>query len=469
MWLVIILAFHLAGAGSALSAIFTARTSQGAVAWSLALLLVPYGAVPAYWLLGASRFQGYVNARRHGASRLDRELRSVVEELRDCLTRPEGDRGTILVAERLARLPVLGGNASRLLLDGEETFRDIFAGIRDARHSIVVQYYIIRDDDIGRELQSLLIQKARAGVAVHLLFDKIGSHALPGRFVRALEEAGVKVSPFRSTRMGRPTRFQINFRNHRKIVVADGRVGWVGGLNVGDEYLGRDPEIGPWRDTHLRVEGPAALALQLAFVEDWYWATGSVPDLVWEPVRVGEESILVLPSGPADEVDTVGLLIQAAFHGAKQRIWVASPYFVPDDGVLEALKLAAFRGVDVRVLIPERSDSRLVDLARVPALEELLRQDVRTFCYASGFLHAKVILVDDRVAGVGTVNLDYRSIRLNFEITALVFDESTIGEVAASFEEDFRGSTELTLQELSRRRLPSRVASRVAHLFAPVL
>ena len=470
MLLAIVILTHLLGAGSALSAIFTARTPQGAVAWSLALLFIPYLAVPAYWLLGASRFEGYVKARRHGTSALNNRMAPILGKIRAC--RAGGyleDGDAILAAERLARLPILGGNATQLLVDGEATFESLFAGIEEAKRSVVVQFYIIRDDNLGRELQRRLIEKARAGIAVHVLFDKIGSHGLPRRYLRELESAGVDVHPFRSTRVGRPTRFQINFRNHRKVVVVDGRVGWVGGLNVGDEYLGRDPDVGAWRDTHLRVEGPAALALQLAFVEDWYWATETVPELSWEPRKAGGEGVLILPSGPADEVATAGLLMQVAFHSATRRIWLASPYLVPDDAVVEALKLAAFRGVEVRILTPHHSDSRLVDLARYPVMERLVSHGVRVHFYTEGFLHAKVVLVDDRVAGVGTVNLDHRSFRLNFEITALLFDPGAVGSVASSFERDFLRSREVSREELEARSFPLRAVSRAAHLFAPML
>jgi cardiolipin synthase A/B len=466
---VLVVLAHLLGLGSALRAIFTARSSQGAVAWSLALVLMPYLTVPIYWILGSSRFQGYLDARRGGASELADDLSPALESIRDWQDESDDERGEIRAVERLARLPILRGNTTELLVDGEAAFTSLFEGIGGAQESIVVQYYIIRDDETGRRLQSLLMDRAQVGVRVHLLYDAIGSYALPSRYTRELKEAGVEVHPFRSTRFGSPTRFQVNFRNHRKIVVVDGRVGWVGGLNVGDEYRGMDPDYGDWRDTHLRVEGPAALALQLTFVEDWHWATSTVPELPWTPRPAGEESVLILPSGPADERTTAGLFMQLAFHSATDRIWVASPYFVPDDGVLEALKVAAFRGVDVRILIPDHSDSRTVDLARMPSLERLLTAGVRVHCYNDGFLHAKTILIDEAVGGVGTVNLDYRSFQLNFEITALLFAPQPIQALADSFEEDLNRSPELTLDQLNERPFVHRLGSRVAHLFAPVL
>lgn len=494
---------YLLGAASAVSALLTARTAQGTVAWVVALLAFPWLAVPAYWLFGSPRFEGYVSARRGGYSRLRDTLAPALARSDPFRTSLPEERGGITAVERLARLPILRGNRSTLLLDGDATFRSIFEGIEGAERSIVVQYYTIRDDGIGRELARRLVERARAGVPVRVLYDSIGSVSLSRRWIEELEEAGVVVRGFRSTRFARPGRLQINFRNHRKIVVVDGRVGWVGGLNVGDEYLGRDPRYGPWRDTHLRVEGPAALALQLAFVEDWHWAADEVPELPWDPVaardpgaspepadplapaghqcgeglsRSGDpgsprrdEPILILPSGPADTVGTAGLLVQHAIHSAVHRLWITSPYFVPDEAVLEGLKLAAFRGVDVRILLPERSDSRLVDLAGYPPLEALLRAGVRIYRYQGGFLHAKTVVVDELAASVGTVNIDNRSFRLNFEITAILFDGAAIDGVADAFVADLESSRELSAEEVGDRRLAGRLASRAAYLLAPVL
>lgn len=467
----LVAAVYLLGAVSAVSALLTARTAQGTTAWVVALLAFPWLAVPAYWLFGSPRFEGYVSARRGGDSRLRDAMAPALQAIEPHRTSIPEERGGITAIQRLAQLPILRGNRTTLLLDGEATFRSIFEGIEAAEQCIIVQFYTIRDDDLGRELSRRLSAKARAGVRVHLLYDRIGSVSLPASWVEELESAGVVVHCFRSTRFARPGRLQINFRNHRKIVVVDGRVGWVGGLNVGDEYLGRNPSIGAWRDTHLRIEGPAALALQLAFVEDWHWACGKVPDLSWEPMPVAEadEAILVLASGPADPVSTAGLLVQQAIHSAVDRLWITSPYFVPDEAVLEGLKLAAFRGVDVRILLPERSDSRLVDLAGYPPLEALLRAGVRLYRYQAGFLHAKTVVVDELAAGVGTVNIDNRSFRLNFEITAILFDPGAIGAVADAFEADLECSRELSKEELQARRLPARLASRAAYLLAPVL
>jgi len=252
----------------------------------------------------------------------------------------------------------------------------------------------------------------------------------------------------------------------------DGAEGWVGGLNVGEEYLGRDPDIGAWRDTHLHVVGPAALGLQLAFVEDWHWATAEVPALDWTPSEAPggrDVAAVMVASGPADPVETASLLIQHVIHAAERRLWMATPYLVPDEGVAAALVLARLRGLDVRVLIPTRPDSLLVHLAAFSYFEPLLKAGVRIFRYTAGFMHSKTFLMDDAVVGVGTLNLDNRSLRLNFEITAVLVDEAAATRMAEIFEADFARSTELTTDDMERLPLSTRLGSRAARLLAPVL
>jgi cardiolipin synthase A/B len=304
--------------------------------------------------------------------------------------------------------------------------------------------------------------------------DRLPQHlslrGLPNAYLDELVAAGVDVRRFHSTR-GSGNRFQLNFRNHRKIVVADGRIGWVGGLNVGDEYLGRDPRLGEWRDTHLVMEGPATLCLQLSFVEDWYWASSELLELDWIPAPVAGDGVpvLVLPSGPADRFETASLMVQHAIHSATRRLWISSPYFVPDEGVIAALKLAALRGVDVRILIPERPDNLLAYFAAYAFIGPLLEAGVEVHRYQAGFLHGKAMLIDSLASAVGTVNLDNRSFRLNFEITAWVMDHSFALQMEHMFNADFARSRRMTRADVVERPLWFRAASRAAYLTAPIL
>lgn len=467
--LVLVLA-HVLGAITSVHALMNTRTAPGSVAWIVVLNTFPYAAVPAYWVFGRSRFNGYVIGRRDVDSQLYRSIAPHLEQLKEHAVAPTRMRQSLPVMESLAKLPLLGGNHAEMLIDGEATFRSLFAGIAAAQQYLLVQFYIVRDDELGRALKSRLEERARAGVRVHFLYDAIGSYRLPARYIEELRAAGVKVSSFQSTR-GSGNRFQLNFRNHRKIMVADGQVGWVGGVNAGDEYLTGHRVAGPLRDTHLRIAGPAAIALQLSFIEDWHWATDEILDFSWkgEPVVGGDMPVMVVPSGPADHFETASLMVHQAVLTARQRIWIASPYFVPDEAVLAALKIAALRGVDVRVLIPERPDNPLLFFAAYAFVGPLLDAGVHIHRYQDGFLHSKTILVDDTAAAVGTVNLDNRSFRLNFEVTAWVIDTGFAQQMAQQFQRDFARSREMAVDDLQNRPWWFRVASRAAYLFAPVL
>jgi cardiolipin synthase len=261
----------------------------------------------------------------------------------------------------------------------------------------------------------------------------------------------------------------VNFRNHRKIVVSDGKTAFIGGLNVGDEYMGRDRKFGEWRDTHLKMQGPVVQAVQLVFLEDWFWASNHVPELHWDTQpEAADQVAAVIPTGPADPADSWQLVVAEAANSARKRLWIASPYFVPDEGVLTALQAAAIRGVDVRILIPERADHLLVWLSAFSYYEQSIPFGVKLFRYHRGFLHQKVMLIDDRLAAVGTANLDNRSFRLNFEITAFSADRKFVGEVEAMMVSDFIHSQEAKVGDFTGKPFLFRAACRAARLFAPI-
>ncbi len=254
--------------------------------------------------------------------------------------------------------------------------------------------------------------------------------------------------------------------------MVDGRAAWVGGLNVGDEYLGRDPKVGAWRDTHLKLTGPVVPCVQMAFLEDWQWATQRLlEELRWEaePAASGAHcAALCLPSGPADPLEPCTLFFLHLIHRAKQRLWIASPYFVPDEQFTSALQLAALRGVDVRVLVPAKSDNPLVGLSAWSYVAELTSVGVQVFHHRDGFMHQKVVLADDRYATVGTANFDNRSFRLNFEVTIAVADEAFAASVRRMLEDDFANARQVTVDELQSLGFPFRLGSRIARLLAPI-
>lgn len=461
--------FHLLGLITSVDAILSVRTAQGAIGWAISLNTFPYIAVPAYWVFGRSSFEGDIVLRRKTEAELSDAERKLAADLLSM--RPQAGEvpppATLL--ERLAKLPATQGNHTELLIDGEATFRSIFQSIAQGRDYVLVQFYIIRDDGLGRRLKEALIERAKAGVRCHLVYDEIGSHGLTSGYLADLKAAGVEVHPF-NTRKGATNRFQLNFRNHRKVVIVDGHTAFVGGHNVGDEYLGKNPAMGAWRDTHVKVQGPVVQCVQIAWVEDWKWATGNIPSLNWmpKPAPGGENGLaFCLPTGPADEFETCTLFFLHAIQSAKRRVWIASPYFVPDEQFTSALQLAALRGVDVRILLPQKADSTMVQLSSYTYLPKLEKAGVQVWRYSDGFLHEKAILVDD-YCGVGTANFDNRSFRLNFEITLLFAEPSVVRDAEVMFLNDFAKSTRATAADFTDRPWWFRLAARTSWLMAPI-
>jgi cardiolipin synthase len=466
-WVILVL-FYAVGVLHMVHALMHVRTSQGAIAWVLSLLMVPFVAIPLYWLLGRRRFSREIGGRRAKDSRLAALAVGMMERLRRYEVDIPDDDAFERAARILGGLPFTRGNRLELLIDGEETFDNIFETIRSAKRHLCVNFFIVKSDTLGIRFQQALIERARAGVRVFFLFDEFGSYKLPRRYLRELKAAGVECHSFGVNRFWW-SRLQLNFRNHRKIVLADGEVALIGGLNVGDEYLGRDARFGGWRDTHLAMRGPVVQAVQLVFLEDWFWASNSMPELDWETrLEETDQIAAVIPTGPADPADSWQLVVAEAANTSRQRLWIASPYFVPDEGVLTALQAAAIRGVDVRILIPERADHLLVWLSAFSYFEESIPYGVRIFRYQRGFLHQKVMLVDHRLATVGSANLDNRSFRLNFEITGFSPDPAFVDEVARMLEADFEASVEARVEDFSAKPFLFRAACRVARLMAPI-
>jgi cardiolipin synthase len=461
----VVVVMHAAGALLALHALMKGRTSQGSIAWILSLNTFPYIAVPLYFYFGRDRFTGYVRARRAKDLRLVQKAQDVLEVLKQYEVKREG--AFMKSAAILGGLPHLTGNTLKLYTDGVETFDALFSAIEGAQRYILINYYIFKNDKVGDAMQRALVRRAREGVKVFFLFDEIGSSKLPRIFFREMREAGVVFHHFGTNRFWW-SRLQYNFRNHRKIVICDGSVAFIGGLNVADEYLGWHPRLGYWRDTHMKFCGPAVLAVQLVFFEDWYWACGEVPELEHGMEACGRQELLVLPTGPADPMDSWQLFIVAACNHAQVRLWIASPYFVPDGGVISALQAAALRGVDVRILIPDQNDSHLVNFASYSYYEQIMDAGVSVYRYTNGFLHQKVLLSDDH-ACVGTGNLDNRSFRLNFEIAGFTGDAEFVSAVRAMMEEDFKMSHRAVLEDFTSKPWYFRAVCRAAKLLSPLL
>lgn len=463
--------FYLGSAACIYRILLTYRTTQGAIAWIISLLGLPYVAVPLFLVFGRSRFGGYIKARRMGDQSLS-ELLDRFEEQKTSLSTPEQEQldKQLQVLCKLGRQPFTESNRCALLRDGEATFEALISAMENATSYILLEFYIVRSDKVGQRIKTILEHKLAEGVQVWFLYDEIGSVGLPRTYLKELTKAGARVASFGDGNMRR-RRFQMNFRNHRKLLVCDGKIGFVGGINLGDEYLGTAMDQEPWRDTHCRIEGAAVKGLQLAWLEDWNWASNEFPDLDWAPESKlpGDERVLVLPTGPADTWETCALFFLNCINNAQTRIWIASPYFVPDFQIVNALQLAALRGVDVRIIIPEKSDSQLVRLAAYSYLVQASQAGIGIYQYQPGFMHQKVILVDTDYAAVGTANLDNRSMRLNFEIMAINTSGSFVSEVDAMLTDDLIHCRKMTEQDYEGRSIMFRLTCRAVRLLAPLL
>lgn len=462
---------HSLGALSSVKAVMTTRTAQGATAWVIALNTFPYVAVPAYWVFGNRKFDGEVSLRRGN----ERETVPFVTRLKEAgetkaLLAPGRAGVELHLLERLSRLPATSGNQVELLRDGVEMFPSLFAGIDAAKDYILLEFYIVRADELGMELHKHLLAAAARGVKIYFVYDELGSHGLPNSYIDSLRHAGASMTKFDTTK-GWTNRFQLNFRNHRKIVITDGRVAWVGGANIGDEYNNKGKKLNPWYDTMVRIEGPAVMTVQVPFWEDWLWASGQKLNLNWEPERATADAgktVLCIPSGPSDEFETCTLYFLHLINSATKRLWLASPYFVPDEQIINALELAALRGVEVRILVPENGDSYLVNLSGWAYVSRLGKVGVRFYRRQNGFMHQKVALVDSDKSVIGSANLDNRSFRLNFEINMEIRDPGFAHEVEEMLMMDFAASRLVPIQGTTKWNFFHRFEVRAAHLLSPV-
>ncbi len=466
----IVAIFYFSGIVFAIEAAMKVRTAQGAVAWSVSLVSFPFVAVPAYLVLGRSKFEGMADAFESRRDEFERLLADIQREMQPWEIPPAEGPSWHAAMIQLSGQHLTRGNRAELLINGKATFDSILSGINEAEQYILFQFYMIHDDGLGRRVKDALIERAQAGIRVYVLYDEVGSSGLPAKYVDDLRAAGVEVSSFKPTQ-GSRNHFQLNFRNHRKMVVVDGKLAWVGGHNVGDEYLGLDPDFSPWRDTHVCLEGPVVQQLQMTILADWYWATRELIEVDWTPRAALEHDVkaMIFPFAPTGEFETASLFFVSALNTARERIWLSAPYFVPDAAVMKALQLAALRGVDVRVITTGKADSLPVYLAAFHYMEELAGLGIKFYEYKPGFLHEKVLLVDDTLSTVGTPNFDNRSFRLNFEVTSVIVDTDFAREMEEMFEADFAHANLIEPESFDEQPLWWRVGVKLSRLAAPVL
>jgi cardiolipin synthase len=456
----------------AIHVIMTARSSQAILAWLIALIFMPYISLLFYFFFGYSRFSAYAEAISNSGRAFSKQVSGYIKELEPS-SHPLNKDLSVLneVMHNMSHLAFTKGNHIRLLINGEETYKEIFKAIEQAQDYILLQYYIVRNDRVSHLLKDLLLQKAQQGVRVYFLYDTWGSHAFFYHYMHQLRRAGVQVASFQKAKGSWRNRWQLNFRNHRKIVIVDGEVGFTGGINLGAEYLIKRSRHF-WRDTHLLLEGPTVQHMQHSFCEDWFWAERNTLKLNWsfKSATLSEKSIaLVVPTGPEKSLQTAALLITQLINLAKKRLWIATPYFVPDRTILTALQLAVLRGVEVKILLPHFADHWLVYYCSFSFYNELEDSGIQFYRYQKGFMHQKVILIDEEVSNIGSINLDNRSLYINFEITALVIDKFFAEKVESMLTEDFSNAKIVQLKDYHKKPFWFKLGVGFARLFAPLL
>lgn len=363
------------------------------------------------------------------------------------------------------------GNKLKVLNNGAETFDAILMALKQAQSFIHIEYYIFANDNIGRQVIEILKQKAAQGLEIRMIVDDVGSWELKQPFFDDLISSGIQVESFLQVRFPKFTS-RVNYRNHRKILIVDGQVGFVGGINVADRYINGDASYGIWRDMHLMVEGDAVNALQMVFLSDWYFVRQvELAEKKYFPPKspAGDSLVQITSSGPDSDWPAIMMGIFHAIASAQNYVYIATPYFMPGETVLMALKSAALGGIDVRILIPQKSDAWFTKLCSYSYVKELLEADIKVYFYTKGFLHSKMMVVDDVLSTLGSANIDFRSFEQNFEINAFMFDENIAREMKETYLNDLNDAIEIEYDQWKGRPLKQKIQESFARLFSPLL
>ncbi|WP_062352368.1 cardiolipin synthase [Bacillus kwashiorkori] len=472
---IFILNFFMAGA-----VIFLERRDPSATwAWILVLFLIPLVGFILYLIFGQNltkkRLFFWEDYKKIGVNQLIEEQTNLLAQNKLPLRTREAEihRDLIYLSLTSNNALLTQDNEIDIFTDGRDKFNRLFHDIREAKDHIHMQYYIFRDDEMGKKLIDLLTEKAKQGVTVRILYDEMGSRRIRKRSFNKLIKAGGMVEVFFPSKIPF-INLRVNFRNHRKLVIIDGKIGYVGGFNVGDEYLGLNKKFGYWRDTHLRIQGNAVHAIQIRFILDWNQASNR-HDIYYEEkyfpktFHSGKIPIQIVTSGPDSEAEHIKNGYIKMITSAKKSILIQTPYFIPDASILDALRIAALSGIDVQIMIPNKPDHMFVYWATMSYIGELLKVGAKVFIYDNGFVHAKMIVVDKNAASVGTANIDVRSFRLNFEVNAFMYDGPTAEKLVEVFEKDMEVSRELTYEQYLQRPIIIRFKESISRLLSPIL
>lgn len=447
------------------------RNPVKSLAWVTVLFLLPIVGIILYLFFGRSIKNKRMISRRNRRKLRKHERAPNIDKHSLGLT--DESLQLINLGSTLAASPYYPDNTVEIFTDGATKFEALKRDLRNARNSINIQYYIFEDDKIGREIADILIERHNAGVEVRVIYDHVGSFNVKSSFFKRLKRAGIQAYPFLKVSFPQfGTR--INWRNHRKICVIDGSIGYIGGMNIADRYIDGGAKFDRWRDTHLRLTGPVVRALRYSFAIDWNFMGQPLlendMDQVYRPdVDAPRAGAQLLTSGPTSQWSNVAFMFHKAIASAKKRVYIQTPYFLPTEGLLKALQVAALAHVDVRVMIPRRSDSRMLTLASYSYIAESLKAGIKIYFYDAGMLHAKSMIIDDEFSSVGSTNFDFRSFEHNFESNVFIYSQEVNSRLSDIFHEDLRQSTRVTPFEWRKRPYTQKAFESIIRLLSPIL
>lgn len=475
-WNILIVLNYVVAISAAITILLKNINPTKTISYIMVLVFFPFLGLLVYYFFGQEYRKNKIFNRKHILNKrvvknINKELQLNNKEKREIKQTLDEKVKLVKLLYNSEQSPLTLNNKVKLIKNGEEKFKLLLKDLEQAQSHIHMEYYILKDDKIGTQVLDVLCEKAIEGVNVRLTFDDVGSK-LSKAIKKKLKESGIEYAPFMPVLFPKFTG-KMNYRNHRKIVVIDGRIGYLGGINISDTYVNYETDNSYWRDTHLRIEGEAVKPLQINFLTTWNFVSNtdlSISKAFFPEIEVTEEvPVQIAASGPDTDWANIMETIFTAIVTAQKYVYITTPYFIPNDEVITAMQVAAKSGVEVKLLIPKHSDSWTAEHATNSYLESLLEAGVEIYRYKKGFVHAKTLVVDDIFCTVGTSNMDYRSFNINFEINALIYDETQSKALKKFFNDDIKDSEQLTLQNWQKRSRLSRLKESFCRLWAPLL
>ncbi|HET9747097.1 MAG TPA: cardiolipin synthase [Chitinophagaceae bacterium] len=462
-----------------LRVIYETRSATKTMAYLLLIVFIPVAGMIFYILFGVNYWKiKLYNKKSSADEKLLNRLKNEVKVYANAIVPPselpsEDNRELAMMLRKELKSPLTRKNSVKVLINGEEKFPEVLEALRDARHHIHIEYYIYEQDVIGQQLENVLIQKAKEGVQVRFIYDDFGSPNINKKMEKKMRAAGIEIYPFQKVVFYLLAN-RLNYRNHRKIIVIDGQTAFTGGINVSDKYINNKPGKLFWRDTHLRIDGPGVFYLQYLFLANWNFCSGKMitpeePHFPLPATHKDDRFLQVAASGPDSEQPSVLFSLLQAIYLAKKEILITTPYFIPGDSILEALRISALSGLSVKLLVPGVCDSKLVNAASKSYYEDLLCAGVDIYRYQKGFVHAKTLVADGNLSIIGTANMDYRSFELNFEVNVLVYDREFSEKLRDVFFKDIEEAEKIDKDSWCKRSAFEQLPERVARLFSHVL